>query len=107
MWPINSLELQAVSLALMAFLPHMEQQHVLIRNNNMSVVLYINLQGGVNSRTLFNQAASLLLWDDCHLLSIRAVHIPSLLNYRADMLLRNRILHRGTHTVQCFCPTPR
>ncbi len=37
------------------------------------------------------QAAMLLLWADSRLLSIRATHIPGLLNRGADMLSRRRI----------------
>ncbi len=44
--PINRLELGAVFLALKDFWPQLEQRHVL-RTDNMSVVSYINHQGGV------------------------------------------------------------
>ncbi len=54
------------------------------------MVLYINRQGGIRSRALWKQAAILLLWADSRLLSIRATHIPSLLNRGADMLSRRR-----------------
>lgn len=40
-WHINHLELKVVSLALVAFLSQLEQQHVLIHTDNMSVVSYI------------------------------------------------------------------
>ena len=101
-WHINRLELEAVSLALQAFRSKLERQHVLIRTDNTSVVSYINRQGGVHSRALFKQAASLLLWADRHFLSIRAAHIPGILNRGADMLSRNGIpqgewrLHPGS-----------
>jgi ribonuclease HI len=92
-WHINRLELMAVSLALEAFRSQLERQHVLIRTDNTSVVSYINRQGGVRSRLLFEQAASLLLWADRHFLSVRAAHIPGVLNRGADMLSRNGIPH--------------
>ncbi len=41
---------------------------------------------------LFKQAASLLLWTDHHLVSIRA-QIPGLLNHGADILSRNGVPH--------------
>ncbi len=69
----------------------MERQHVLIRTDNTSVVSYINRQGGICSRALCKQAAILLLWADSRLLSIRATHIPGLLNHGADMVSRRRI----------------
>ncbi len=52
---------------------------------------YINRQGGIRSKVLCEQAAILLLWADSRLLSIRATHIPGLLNRGADMLSRRRI----------------
>lgn len=70
------------------FQPQLELRHVLIRTDNMSVVSYINHQGGVRSN---KHAANLLLCADRHFLSIRAAHIPSLLNHRADMLSRKGI----------------
>ncbi len=70
------------------FRPQLEQRHVLIRTDNMSVVSYINNQGGVRSN---KHAANLLLCADRHFLSIRAAHISSLLNHRADMLSRKGI----------------
>ncbi|XP_056608266.1 uncharacterized protein LOC130425869 [Triplophysa dalaica] len=92
-WHINCLELMAVSLALHTFQSRLEKKHVLIRTDNMSVVSYINRQGGVRSGTLFKQAASLLLWADRHLLSVRAAHIPGRLNCGADMLSREGLPH--------------
>ncbi|CAM4608132.1 unnamed protein product [Leuciscus chuanchicus] len=80
----------------------LEQRHVLIRTDNTSVVSYINRQGGVHSRALFKQVESLLLWADRFFLSVRAAHIPGVLNRGADMLLRSGIpqgewrLHPGT-----------
>ncbi len=90
-WHINCLELEAVFLALKEFQTQLERQHVLIRTDNTSVVSYINHQGGIHSKALCEQAAILLLWADSRLLSIRATHIPGLLNRGADMLSRRRI----------------
>ncbi len=87
----HKLEMEAVFLALKDFQPQLEQQHVLIRTDNTSVVSYRNHQGGIRSRALCNQATNLLLWADHHLLSIRAMHIPGLLNHGADMLSRKGI----------------
>ncbi len=89
-WHINCLELEAVFLALKEFRTQLEQQHVLIRTENTSVVSYINHQGGIRSRALCKQATNLLLWADCRL-SIRAAHIPGLLNCEVDMLSRKGI----------------
>ncbi len=93
-WHINRLELEAVFLDLKEFRTQLEQQHVLIRTDNTSVVLYINRQGSIRSRALCKQAMNLLIWADSRLLSIRATHIPGLLNRGVDMLSRRRI-HQG------------
>ncbi len=71
-WHINRLELRAVFLALLSFITQVQGHQVLIRTDNMLVVTYINQQGGVHSGALYRQAASLLLWANYHLLSIRA-----------------------------------
>ncbi len=60
----------------------------------MSVVSYINHQGGIRSKPLYEQAADLLLWADSIFLSSRAAHIPGLLNRGADMLSRRGITQR-------------
>ncbi len=78
-------------LALKNFQAQLEQLHVLIRTDNMSVVSYINHQGGTRSKPLYEQAADLLLWADHIFLSIRAVHIPGLLKRGADMLSRKGV----------------
>lgn len=75
------------------FLLRLEQRHILIPPENMSVVLYINRHGGVHSIPLFKQAARLLLWADLHLLSIRAAHIPGCLNRGVDMFSREGLSH--------------
>ncbi len=67
-WHINRLELEAVFLALKVFQPQLEQQHVLIRTVNTSVVSYINHQGGIRSRALCKQAM------DCHPLHQSSAH---------------------------------
>lgn len=92
-WHINRLELRAVSLALQSFMTQIRGHHMLIRTDNMTVVSYINRQGGVHSKALYSQAARLLLWADHYLPSIRAAHVPGCLNSGADMLSRNGIPH--------------
>ncbi len=59
-WHINRLELEAVFLALKDFQPQLEQQHVLIRTDNTSVISYINHQRGIRSRALCKQATDCL-----------------------------------------------
>ncbi len=74
-------------LALKDLQPQLEQRHVLIRTYNMSLVSSINHQGLlVRACTIQSSVQS---WSS-HFLSIRAAHIPSLLNRRADTLSRKR-----------------
>ncbi len=53
-WHINCLELRAVFLALINFLPLLRRCHVIVRTDNMAVVFHINRQGGSRSRTVVN-----------------------------------------------------
>ncbi len=90
-WNINCLELRAVFLALIHFLPILGKQHVIVRTDNMAVVSHINCQGGSRSRTLDRLARRLLLWSQDKLLSSRAVHVPGVLNLAADFLSRQKL----------------
>ncbi len=85
---INCLEMLAVCRAWQFFLPDLIGRHVLIRSDNMSVVSYINHQGGVSSKRLFILAERLLEWAQLNLRSLRAAHLPGRLNQGADMLSR-------------------
>ncbi len=59
---INCLELRAVFLALIYFLPSLRGCHVIVRTDNMEVVSHINRQGGSRPHTLNRHARRLLLW---------------------------------------------
>ncbi len=72
-WHINCLELRAVFLALMYFLPVLGGYHIIVRTDNMAVVSHINRQGGSRSRTLNRLARRLLLCSQDKFLSLRAV----------------------------------
>ena len=85
---INLLELWAIHLALRKLKNHLRNQTVLIRCDNMSVVMYINKRGGVRSRELCLQTVQLLYWCDRHQISIQAAHIPGAENKLADSLSR-------------------
>ncbi|KAJ8009614.1 hypothetical protein DPEC_G00090730 [Dallia pectoralis] len=87
-WHINWLEMLAVYQALKHFLPDLRGHHVLVRSDNTSVVFYINHQGGLRSRPLYNLARQVLLWSHGKLLSLRAIFIPGYLNQGADTLSR-------------------
>ena len=87
-WHINCLELLAVHLALNRLKGHLRGKHVLVRTDNTATVAYINRQGGLRSRRMSQLARHLLLWSQKVLRSLRAVHIPGLLNRTADELSR-------------------
>ncbi len=90
-WHINCLELRAVFLALKYFLPVLGGHHIIVRTDNMAVVSHINRQGGSKSRTLDRLARHLLLWSQDKFLSLRAVHVPGVLNLAADFLSRQKL----------------
>ncbi len=85
-WHINCLELLAVHLALNRLKRRLRGEHVLVRTDNTATVAYINRQGGLRFRRMSQLARHLLLWSRKHLRSLRAIHIPGLLNRTADEL---------------------
>ncbi len=87
-WHINCLELLAVRLALIRLKSRLRGEHVLVHTDNTATVAYINRQGGLRSRRMSQLARHLVLWSQKHLRSLRAIHIPGLLNRAADELSR-------------------
>ncbi len=67
------------------------EHHIIVRTDNMAVVSHINRQGGSRSRTLDRLARRLLLWSQDKFLSLRAVHVPGILNLAADFLSRQKL----------------
>ncbi|XP_028430855.1 uncharacterized protein LOC114553714 [Perca flavescens] len=98
-WPppplphINCLELSTVLKVLKHFPPKVAGRHVVVQTDNVTAAAFINRQGGVRSARLLEIARSLLLWSHSHLLSLRAVHIPGILNRAADLMLRGGPSH--------------
>ena len=90
---INCLDLLAVLLALRHFLPWLRGHHVLVRTDNSTVVAYINRQGGLRSPMLHTLAHRLIVWSSVYLQSIRATHVPGVLNCGADLLSRGNPLY--------------
>ncbi len=88
---INCLELRALFLALIHFLPSLRGCHVIVRTDNMAVASNINRQGGSRSRTLNRHARRLLLWTQDKFLSLRAVHVPGVLNLAANFRSRQKL----------------
>ncbi|KAI7792053.1 reverse transcriptase/ribonuclease H/putative methyltransferase, partial [Triplophysa rosa] len=100
LWPpqlthkhINYLELMAVWLALKHLLGFIKSQHVLVKTDNTTVVAYICRQGGTRSLQLHQLAERLIVWADTRLLSLRATHVPGILNRGADLLSRGNPLY--------------
>lgn len=70
---INCLEMIAVRLALKTFLLVLKVHNVLVRLDNMTVVAYVNCQGGLRSHSLYSMTWHLLAEvdlfaseDNCH-----------------------------------------
>jgi len=82
---INYLELLAVFLTLKRFLPFLKGHHVLVRTDNTTTVSYINRQGGLRSLQLHMLARKLILWSCGCLLSLRATHVPGVMNLGAPL----------------------
>ncbi len=87
-WHINCLELLAAHLALNRLKRRLRGEHGLVRTDSTATVAYINRQGGLRSRRMSQLARHLLHWRRKHLRSLRAIHIPGLLNRTADELSR-------------------
>ncbi|KAL0186170.1 hypothetical protein M9458_017840, partial [Cirrhinus mrigala] len=87
---INCLEMLAVCRALHFFLPDLKGHHAVVRSDSMTVVSYINRQGGLFSKRLFTLVKDLLEWAQLNLCSLRATHVPGRLNQGADMLSRSQ-----------------
>ncbi|XP_057195734.1 uncharacterized protein LOC130557741 [Triplophysa rosa] len=85
-WHINCLELLAVLLALRRLQPLLQDMHVLVRSDSTAALAYINRQGGIRSRQLTRLSRRLLLWSQQVISSLRATHIPGVLNQTADAL---------------------
>lgn len=76
------------SLALQPFFPFVKDRHVLVRTDNVAVVLYINHQADSPYCLLQRLVERFLLRADWNPISIREVHVPSRLNCSVDILSR-------------------
>ncbi|XP_053190141.1 uncharacterized protein LOC128373962 [Scomber japonicus] len=85
---INVLELQAIHLALLHFLPVLQDRHVLMRTDSTVAVAYINRQGGLGSLRLCRLARIILQWAHPQFKSLRATYVPGRENLAADRLSR-------------------
>ncbi|XP_070178855.1 uncharacterized protein [Littorina saxatilis] len=91
---INLLELEAVSLALIAFRPSLEGRHVRIHTDNTTVASYVNKQGGTRSPSLSDKACLILTWCNSQRILLSAVYLKGSLNVFADNLSRgDKVVH--------------
>ncbi len=81
----------AVFFALKAFLLALKGHHVLVRLDSMTVLAYINRQGGLRSHSLDRMARRLLFWSQKELLSLRVFNVPSRFNLGTYMLSRGNV----------------
>ncbi|XP_029924002.1 uncharacterized protein LOC115371027 [Myripristis murdjan] len=85
---INVLELRAALLALRHVLPRLRGHHVIVRTDSTVAAAYINRQGGLGSPVLCKLATVLWQWAHPLFLSLRAMHVPGVLNSAADIMSR-------------------
>ena len=85
---INSLELEAVVLAVHTFASFLAGKIVLLCTDNTTVACYVSKQGGTRVPHLSKRAESLLLFCQQLKISLRARHVPGKINIIADFLSR-------------------
>ena len=86
---INCLELKAILLALLSFVPlYDECKHIRVMSDNTSAIAYINKKGGTHCMTLNDLAVQ--IWEYCmdNDIYISAAHIPGKHNILADIASR-------------------
>ena len=88
---INWLEMMAVWNCLREFQAVVTGKSILLQSDNMTVVHYVNKEGGTRSAKLCYLAWDLLLWCRENTVSIRAVHLAGSDNHLADLLSRKTI----------------
>lgn len=88
---INYLELLAIFWACQRFQSSLRGKVIQVFSDNMTVVYYLNKQGGTVSRTLCRSAMN--LWDFCIALNITpvATHLPGSENTIADAVSRGAL----------------
>ena len=85
---INVLELKAILLALLSFLPISQAKHVSVMTDNTTAISYINKRGGIHSEECNSVAFD--IWNLCNHNNcfITATHIPGVHNVIADTASR-------------------
>ena len=90
-WHINLQELETVTKACIYFAKHLRGKRVLVRSDNMTVVTYINHQGGTRSSTLCMAVWKLWKWAEKNQVFFKAVHLKGELNCLVDWLSRQTL----------------
>ena len=85
---INWLELKAISLALVHFLPHIVNSWVVICGDNTTSLAYLKKGGGTRSLSLSLLAEEILIWAHTHQIHLDPEFVPGNLNVVADNLSR-------------------
>ena len=85
---ISCMELKAVGSAPHHWALVLQGHQVTIATDNLTVVSYINKQGGTRSHTLLHLVVELLMWLQAQNIVVRARLIPGSLNMKADQLSR-------------------
>ena len=85
---INILEMKAVFLAIRSFQSHLLNQRVLVASDNVTVVAYLNKQGGTHSLEMCLMVWRLMAFCNPRAILLRARHIQGCLNVIADSLSR-------------------
>ncbi|CAC5404484.1 unnamed protein product [Mytilus coruscus] len=88
---INFLELEAVHRTVQHFLPQLQEQNVLIKSDNTTVVQYVNKQGGTRSIDLCYKTWDLWQMAIKNKIVLKAAHIAGRKNILAGQLSRNKI----------------
>ena len=89
---INVLEMKAVWLALMYWSSKLQGEVASLRIDNLSVVYYINKQGGTRSVALMREAFKVLRLAQSLNVTLLASHIKGELNVLADLLSRSEVV---------------
>ncbi|XP_045212562.2 uncharacterized protein LOC123563664 [Mercenaria mercenaria] len=85
---INCLEMEAIILSVTHNLPHLQNQNVMIRTDNTTVVQWINRQGGTKSVALWNLTWKLWSLALKNKICLKASYIAGKKNVLADRLSR-------------------
>ena len=90
---INMLEIMAIRFALIRALKYIHHSCVMISTDNITVVSYINKQGGTHSPNLCVEVSKILQCCLKHHIVVRIRHIPGKFNVLADRLSKiNKII---------------